>query len=101
MRGHRHRGIFAILELEFINLGEDLIAFYLVQSLIDGPHESMVRDRHNVILTSLFLIPLFDCPPPPPRTSSFDETNADEYIGKACNEWEVCCTRIRRTWIGQ
>ena len=89
MRGHRHRGIFAVLELELVNLGEYLIAFYLVQSLIDVLHGLEARNNHGAGLTNLFLMPLFDWPPPPPRTSSFDETKADEYIGKACNEWEV------------
>lgn len=47
-----------------------------------------------VALASLFLIPVFEAPPPPPKTSWLGDINADEYTGNAARECGVCRGRI-------
>jgi hypothetical protein len=45
-------------------------------------------------ITSLFLIPVLDAPPPPPRTSRRGVKNAQEYTGNDGRECSVCRGRI-------
>ena len=55
---------------------------------------SMVEEEEAGGRTSLFLMPVLDWPPPPPSTSSFGETNVEEYTGNAGRVCDVCLVRM-------
>lgn len=66
----------------------------MVQSLMDKEAKEAIGNTlievHAHTHTSLFLMPVLDCPPPPPRTNSFGATNAQEYTGNEERGCEVC-----------
>lgn len=95
VRSHAHRCIFAFLKLELIEEFEGRGGLDAVQSL--KSRFALVtcgRDNFLEIHTSLFFIPLRDCPPPPPMTSSVGETKAHEYMGKEARVCTSCFALI-------
>ncbi len=68
--------------------------FHLYYTVANSKCEQMNGSRSDSGTCHLFLIPVFEAPPPPPKNELVGDTNADEYTGNAGRECGVCRGRI-------